>query len=155
VAVSVLDQFRDAEQRVAQRLKELEPAVTEYRELEAIAQRLGIEATATPNGTSDSAPAPGRRRSSRVSTKSTRRDPKRTSAVKKARPRAPRSVAGEREQQMLELVKKRPGITVAEAGKALGVDPTGLYRVVRRLEERGEVRKDGRSLQAVGARSAA
>jgi len=40
--VSVLDDFRAAEQRVAQRLKELAPAVAEYRELEAVAQRLGI-----------------------------------------------------------------------------------------------------------------
>jgi DNA-binding MarR family transcriptional regulator len=42
-------------------------------------------------------------------------------------------------------------VTVAEAGKALKVDPTSLYRVVRRLEERGEIRKNGRQLEAVGS----
>src|SRR3954465_1761820 len=47
VPVSVLDQFRDAEKRVAQRLKELEPAVAEYRDLEVVAQRLGIDTSAT------------------------------------------------------------------------------------------------------------
>ena len=41
--MSVLDQFRDAEQRVAERLKELAPAVAEYRELEVVARRLGID----------------------------------------------------------------------------------------------------------------
>jgi hypothetical protein len=51
--VSVLDDFRAAEQRVAQRLKELEPAVAEYRELEAVAQRLGID-----SGAPDAEPAP-------------------------------------------------------------------------------------------------
>ena len=40
--MSVLDDLRAAEQRVAERLKELEPAVAEYRELEAVAKRLGI-----------------------------------------------------------------------------------------------------------------
>src|SRR4051812_50043698 len=63
--VSVLDQFRDAEQRVAQRLKELEPAVAEYRELKEVAQRLGIdqaETTATPAGATR---APRRRRATR------------------------------------------------------------------------------------------
>ena len=63
-------------------------------------------------------------------------------------PRARRnSRPGQREQQLLELVRGRPGITVREAGNELGVDPTGLYRVVGRLEQRGELRKKGRNLQ--------
>src|SRR5687768_7713494 len=40
---SVLDQFRTAEQRVAERLRELEPLIEEYRELEQVAQRLGLD----------------------------------------------------------------------------------------------------------------
>jgi DNA-binding MarR family transcriptional regulator len=55
---------------------------------------------------------------------------------------------------VLELVRARPGITVAEAGKALGVDPTGLYRVVHRLEQRGDVKKNGRALEPAGAGTA-
>jgi len=52
----------------------------------------------------------------------------------------------------LALVRERPGVTVAEAGKELGVDPTGLYRIVHRLEQRGDVRKNGRELHATSAR---
>jgi uncharacterized membrane protein len=55
--------------------------------------------------------------------------------------------AGERDRQVLEAVRKQPGITVPQLGKALGVDYTGLYRVVRRLEGSGQIRKNGARLE--------
>jgi hypothetical protein len=150
--VSVLDDFRDAEKRVAKRLKELEPAVAEYRELEVVAQRLGIDvssaapararrarrpkASATPAKANGSSAAPRRRP----------RTAKADSATPAARGRR-RTASGRRDEQLLALIRERPGITVAEAGKAMSVDPTGLYRVVGRLEQRGEVRKSGRNLE--------
>jgi transcriptional regulator with GAF, ATPase, and Fis domain len=143
VIVSVLDQFREAEQRVARRLKELEPAVAEYRELEEVAKRLGIDAAAAPapSGTGGSR----RRRAARASTTSARTS---SAAPKSARRRSSRGAAsGQRQQQLLELVRQQPGITVRDAAANLGVDPTGLYRVVRRLEESGDVRKNGRQLE--------
>jgi hypothetical protein len=135
--VSVLDEFRDAEKRVAKRLKELEPAVAEYRELEAVAKRLGIE----PAQTADASPAtpPRRRRAGAGSDKAARKPPNGGPSK--------RTVPGQREQQIVELVQGRPGITVREVGNALGVDPTGLYRIVHRLEQRGHVRKTGRGLE--------
>jgi transcriptional regulator with GAF, ATPase, and Fis domain len=146
--VSVLDEFRAAEDRVTQRLKELEPMVAEYRELEAVAQRLGIQAAT--DGNADSG-ARRRRRTRRAPAKSGSGPRESTSTTPR---RARRAGAAQREQQVLELVGARPGITVREAGESLGVDPTSLYRVVRRLEERGQVRKDGRSLQTTGAPAA-
>jgi len=62
-----------------------------------------------------------------------------------------RNAPGRRDEQLLALIRERPGITVAEAGKAMSVDPTGLYRVLHRLEERGDVRKNGRELHATSA----
>jgi DNA-binding Lrp family transcriptional regulator len=56
---------------------------------------------------------------------------------------------------VLRLVGERPGISVSELGKELGVDPTGLYQIVRRLEARGLIRKEGMQLQPVAAESAA
>ena len=44
---------------------------------------------------------------------------------------------------MLEIVADRPGITVREIGVLLGVDPTGLYRVAKRLVAAGRLRKEG------------
>jgi len=157
--VSVLDQFRDAQERVAQRLKELEPAVAEYRELEVVAQRLGIDvssgAPARPARTrrrkSSAAPAkangaspPARRRRRTAPGKATRATPAKVDGRGRAAP-------GQRDEQLLALIRERPGITVAEAGKAMSVDPTGLYRVVSRLEQRGDVSKSGRELHPAAA----
>ena len=50
--MSVLDQFRTAEEQVAKRLRELKPLVAEYHELEHVAQRLGLSV-------SDDEPAAG------------------------------------------------------------------------------------------------
>jgi transcriptional regulator with GAF, ATPase, and Fis domain len=143
--VSVLDQFRDAEQRVAQRLKELEPAVAEYRELEQVAQRLGIEPSAAPPATKRSSTRRKRTRS-RATTPAAAAA---TSSSAKTGTRRSRSNAraGQRGEQLTALVRERPGITVREAGQELGVDPTGLYRVVQRLEQAGQLRKNGRALE--------
>jgi transcriptional regulator with GAF, ATPase, and Fis domain len=151
--MSVLDQFRDAEQRVAQRLKELEPAVAEYRELEAVAQRLGLNGT-TAEPSARPARRTGTARASRARAKRATGDGQSASTGQRGPRRSRRGAApGQREEQLLALVRERPGITVADAGKALGVDPTGLYRVVRRLEQRGEVLKSGRNLQPAGGAS--
>jgi transcriptional regulator with GAF, ATPase, and Fis domain len=147
--VSVIDDLRAAEQRVAKRLKELEPAVAEYRELEEVARRLGIDAA---NG----AAQPARQARRRRAIKSARSARSATSAAtasaeKPARARRSNAAPGQRGEQLLALVRERPGVTVAEAGKELGVDPTGLYRIVHRLEQRGDVRKNGRELHAMSA----
>src|SRR4051794_18433257 len=152
--MSVLDQFRDAEQRVIERLKELEPAVTEYRELEEVAQRLGVDLGATEppraqpaaNGTSTTKRTARRSRSATTSKGSTN-----GATGGRARRRRPTAARGQRAEQLLALVRERPGITVADAGKELGVDATGLYRVVKRLQESGELRKRGRNLEAPDA----
>ena len=74
-----------------------------------------------------------------------------------ARPRAastggvsstvPAARRGGRRDQLLALVVDQPGITVAQAGKQFGIkDATGLYRVARRLQDDGLVRKRGAEL---------
>ena len=56
---------------------------------------------------------------------------------------------GQREQDVLRLVRERPGITVAELAGELSVDATGLYGIVRRLQSKGQISKDGTRLQPV------
>jgi hypothetical protein len=53
---------------------------------------------------------------------------------------------GQRHDDVLRLVSEQPGITVREIGERLGVDPTGLYRVAKRLIDDGRLRKDGTGL---------
>jgi len=164
--VSVLDDFRAAEQRVAQRLKELAPAVAEYRELEAVAQRLGIDSGApatetAPAKTAPAQPAPAEPAETARPARTRRASrPRRARAAAATNTTAPRKArAGSRrrtppagrEQQLLELVRARPGITVREAGQDFGVDPTSLYRLVRRLEQNGQLRKKGRGLEPVAS----
>jgi hypothetical protein len=60
---------------------------------------------------------------------------------------APAARRSGRREQLLALVVDQPGITVAQAGKQFGIkDATGLYRVARRLQDEGLVRKSGAEL---------
>jgi hypothetical protein len=73
-----------------------------------------------------------------------------------ARPAASRSRRsaarpGERERQLLELVAARPGVTVSQVAGELGVDATGLYGIVRRLQGKGRLSKDGTGLTITSA----
>lgn len=55
--MSVLDQFRTAEEQVAKRLRELKPLVAEYHELEQVAQRLGLSLSEDATDTRKPRPA--------------------------------------------------------------------------------------------------
>lgn len=151
--MSLIDELKGLEDRVAERMKELRPLVDEYRELEQVAQKLGVSpgtaATPTPRPR-----AAARKRSSARSTNSSRatRGPG-ASRARTAAPPADAATAGVarrrsngRRAQLLEMVKARPGITVREVGSELGVDPTSLYRIVHRLEQDGALEKRGREL---------
>jgi hypothetical protein len=171
---SVLDQFRTAEQRVAERLRELEPLVEEYRELEQVAQRLGLDRSRRAPAPDKQRPAPpartqGRRRRPKTKTgsaRSTREAGGRSGTAKaSAAPTSARAVrrsrsvgdkgrpgvdGRSRQQDVLHLVNQHPGITVREIARALGVDATGLYRPVHKLEQQGVISKRGAALQPTG-----
>lgn len=72
--------------------------------------------------------------------------PARRNRSQPARKQAGASRGGARQQELLELVQRRPGISVAEAAKQLKVDPTSLYRPLRLLQSQGSVTKTGREL---------
>jgi DNA invertase Pin-like site-specific DNA recombinase len=131
--VSVIDELKGLEDRVARRMSELRPLVDEYRELEQVAQRLGVSAAAAAAGADTPARPPRARRRARATTRSNG-----------SAPRAGRSNG--RRDELLAMVKARPGITVREIGTELGVDPTSLYRIVHRLEQDGALQKRGREL---------
>ena len=138
--MSVIDELKGLEERVAQRMQELRPLVDEYQELEQVAQRLGV----SPRDRADTS-TPARRSSRRKG--STRRSAATTRASTATSAQATsRGRRNGRRDQLLSMVKARPGITVREVGTELGVDPTSLYRVVHRLEQEGALRKRGREL---------
>jgi hypothetical protein len=170
--VSVLDQFRTAEERVLKRLRELKPLVAEYQELERVAERLGVnpnQDAASPDEQRSTAAgsAQGRRRRSRTkarSAASAREESRGAAAAKRSAATMPTSRArasgrsgdsggrasnrsSRRQQDVLRLVNQRPGITVREIANELGVDRTGLYGPVHKLEQEGAISKRGAALQ--------
>ena len=151
--MSVLDDLRRAQNQIVARLQELEPMISEYQELREVADRLGLPVDA------QSAPAPADEATSAepVSAGPAPAAPKRPSrrrrAAKPADRPAKRQPGGSRgpsrEEQLLRLIADNPGITVTAAGKQLGVDPTGLYRPVRKLVADGRIDKQGAALHPV------
>jgi Winged helix-turn-helix DNA-binding len=149
--MSVLEDLRGFESRVLGRMRELRPLVDEYRELEAVAERLGLRLDELDSAGDQSGPSRRRRR------QSTRQASARSASARSAGSRrtsggrrgAKRKLApaGQRQEQLLALVNSQPGITVRQIGKEIGVDPTSLYRIVRALEKDGTIKKEGSALQ--------
>ena len=102
------------------RLRELRPLVDEYRRLEKAASAL-----ADVGGTSKPSVRRRRRRGGGAST------------ARRGRPRG----SGTRSKQALELVRARPGITIAEMAKAMKIKANYLYRVMPSLQAEGQVVK--------------
>jgi hypothetical protein len=128
--------------------------MAEYRELEQVAERLGLSRDAGDTGRGRSSRSGSRAgsaaKASPAATGQARRTARRgATARRRAGSRRNAATPGSREQDVLRVVVAQPGITVSELGKRLGVDPTGLYQIVRRLAARGTVRKEGRQLQPV------
>jgi hypothetical protein len=100
------------------RLKELRPLVDEYNRLEKAAAALA--------GVGNSSARPATRRRSRGG-----------GGGRRGRPRG----SGTRAKQALELVRTRPGITIAELADAMSIKANYLYRVMPTLESEGQVVK--------------
>jgi hypothetical protein len=94
------------------RMRELRPLVDEYNRLE--------KASAALAGVGVNAARPARRR-----------------ARQRGRPRG----SGTRAKEALDLVRTRPGITIAEMADAMGIKANYLYRVMPSLEADGQVVK--------------
>ncbi len=148
--MNVLDDLKKLEASIVKRYRELQPALAEVEELRRVAQRLGVDLDRP--GTSARAAAkpaaPAKATATRTRARRAGATPRKR-AAKVATPRRPR--AGGRREQVLKLVTERPGITVPEIGKALKVDPTGLYRYAKQLEADGSITKNGTALHPAGS----
>jgi hypothetical protein len=117
-------------QEIDQRLNELKQEVAR---LEAARNAL----TGTRRG-------PGRPRGSTRSTRSTgaTRSTRAPAAGGPGRPRGRRG-GNTRANQALELVRSQPGITIPQIAQSMKIEPNYLYRVMPRLVEDGQVRREG------------
>jgi hypothetical protein len=113
----------DVRRQIETRLKELKPLVDEYHELEQMVSKLGPDSTTTTA-----------RRTTRRRARST------NGRRRRGRPRG----SGTRSAQALALVQSKPGITIPEMGKEMGITPNYLYRVLPELAKDGKVKKAGK-----------
>ncbi len=87
---------------------------------------------------------PGRPRGSR--TRRTRATATRTTTARPRRTTGRRGRGrrgGTRAGQALELVKGKPGITIPEIAKSMRIEPNYLYRVLPKLAQDGQVKRQG------------
>jgi hypothetical protein len=108
--------------QVRDRMKELQPLVEEYRQLEQ-----AITALDKRNGAAGGASGRTRRGAS-------------AGAARRGRRRG----TGTRAAEALKLVQDRPGITIPELAEAMGIKQNYLYRVMPGLADEGKVVKSGR-----------
>ena len=68
-----------------------------------------------------------------------------TSRAGRRRPGRPRGRrGGTRAGEALRLVRAQPGITIPEIAEAMKIQPNYLYRVLPKLEQSGDIKKDGK-----------
>jgi hypothetical protein len=108
--------------QVRDRMKELQPLVEEYRQLEQ-----AITALDKRNGAAGGPSGRTRRGAS-------------AGAARRGRRRG----TGTRAAEALKLVQDRPGITIPELAEAMGIKQNYLYRVMPGLADEGKVVKSGR-----------
>ena len=125
--------FLDEKKReIDARLKELRPLVEEFHRLEAASAALqGVPGGGGRAAAATATHARRGRRKAAAPAAGTRR---------RGRPRG----SGTRSKEALELVRKRPGITIPEIAEAMGIQQNYLYRVLPSLQKDGLVRKEGR-----------
>ena len=141
---TVIEDLKRLEDRILERIRELEANVAELEQLREVAARLGI----LEGGGRDSVPATRRT----TATARPRRRVRPQATATGARPGGARSATGSaaeratRRERVLEVVAVEPGISVREIVAQLGVNRTSLYPVVRALMSDGLLHKDGRGL---------
>jgi hypothetical protein len=154
----VTDFLDEKRQEIAQRLKDLKPAVDEYNRLEAAASALqgvgGSSTTATATATAARRRGPGRPRGSVNRKAASTTAPAKATRKKAGRPAKRRAGrrkgSGTRAAEALSFVQGQPGITIPELAAKMGIKQNYLYRVLPGLEQEKKVAKQGRGWHPKG-----
>jgi hypothetical protein len=139
--MSLADEARDVRERIAARLRELEPFVAEYNELQKVAVEMGIDPGERVSAAATKTRAPREKRPRAA------RQTRRTNSAGK-RGSSPRAAGGNDEfaRRMLKAVRDQPGQSVADYASLLALSPATLYRPTRELTAAGVIVKRGRQL---------
>jgi len=150
----VTDFLDEKRKEIADRLKELKPAVDEYNRLEAAASALqGVGGTAA-TATASRRRGPGRPRGSVSRKAAGATAPAKAGRKKAGRPAGRRAGrrkgSGTRAAEALSFVQGQPGITIPELAAKMGIKQNYLYRVLPGLEQENKVSKQGRGWHPKG-----
>jgi len=66
-----------------------------------------------------------------------------TTTTRRTRRSRGRRGGATRANQALELVRSQPGITIPQIAKSMGIEPNYLYRVLPKLQQEGQIKRDG------------
>jgi predicted Rossmann fold nucleotide-binding protein DprA/Smf involved in DNA uptake len=91
---------------------------------------------------------PGRPRGSSTRARTTTR---RSSNGRRTRRTRGRRAGATRANEALELVRKTPGVTIPQIAKSMGIAPNYLYRVLPKLQQDGQIKRDGQGWVATGS----
>jgi len=147
--MSLVDEARAVRERITARLRELEPLVREYNELQQIAAQMGVEEgepSWAPSQAISEPPAPVAGRSTARRPAARRRTGGRAARQGRGRSPSQHGAGGELAARVLAAARADPGKTVADYAEILGVAPTALYRPVRQLTSEGLLVKRARQL---------
>jgi hypothetical protein len=145
----VTDFLDDKRSEITDRLKELQPAVDEYKRLEAAAAALASVGGPTRSAAATAAPrrrGPGRPRGSGggAGAVAAPAKPRRKARTTSGRRAGRRKGTGTRAAEALSFVEGQPGITIPELAAKMGIKQNYLYRVLPGLQQEGKVVKSGR-----------
>lgn len=146
--MSLVEEAKTVRQRIATRLRELEPLVEEYNELRRLAEEMGVDTAQTPEARApDTPPEPAVARAEEPQRAARPARPRRASSPSRGGAQPASSDGGEGVAELiLEAVRTDPGKTVADYAETLGISPTVLYRPVRELTNSGALVKRARTL---------
>ncbi|HST32000.1 MAG TPA: hypothetical protein VLJ80_00630 [Solirubrobacteraceae bacterium] len=142
-----LDEKRN---EIAERLKELKPAVDEYNRLEVASSALesvGRTAAAAPRRRGPGRPRGSvNRKAATVAAKSAQKKAGKPAGRRGGR----RKGGGTRAAEALSFVQGQPGITIPELAAKMSINKNYLYRVLPGLEAENKVSKQGRGWHPKG-----
>jgi hypothetical protein len=128
-------------------VKEIEDRLSELKQE---VEKLEAARSALLGGAAPARTGVRRGRPPRAAASATKAAPSRPARARKpGRPRGRRG-GNTRANQALELVRKRPGITIPDIASELKIEPNYLYRVMPKLVSDGHVRRDGQGWHPVG-----
>lgn len=156
MATDVLSQF---EGKMKSRLAELQPAVDEYervrKALEAVSPLVEDGGPVAPARTRASASGARTRSTTarkRRAVKRTRRPRKTTARKTTGRAKSHQLSREKREAQLLKMIERSPGTTVAQLASRVGMTDNGVRNRINDLVGAGAVVKDGPLLTVNGHR---